>query len=103
MYVPGPPVQPHTVHDHASAPKVHDHPLPMNDFGSDYYGNHHGDRFYDEEEYGFDYGAGYHGLEEFDDDTDYFDFDDDVEDYYPEDHDYDKVSYGGHDYRFIQN
>lgn len=21
----------HTVHDHPSAPKIHDHPLPMND------------------------------------------------------------------------
>lgn len=30
MYVPPPPRVPHTVHDHPSAPKTHDHPLPMN-------------------------------------------------------------------------
>lgn len=30
MYVQPPPVAPHTVHDHPSAPKTHDHPLPMN-------------------------------------------------------------------------
>jgi len=30
VYQPAPLVAPHTVHDHASAPKIHDHPLPMN-------------------------------------------------------------------------
>jgi|Transcript_33277 hypothetical protein len=31
VYVPKP-TQTHTVHDHPSAPSVHDHPLPMNGY-----------------------------------------------------------------------
>lgn len=35
VYIPPAPVPQHTVHDHPSAPSIHDHPLPMNDLGED--------------------------------------------------------------------
>jgi hypothetical protein len=39
-YVPPTAVPLHTVHDHPSAPKVHDHPLPMNDADMVNYNGH---------------------------------------------------------------
>ena len=81
MYVQPPPVAPHTVHDHPSAPKTHDHPLPMN--GA--FERRHDYGYYDDDEdlYDdfYDYGRHY-----------------DDEDYEDEDH---GVQCNGHDFFFI--
>lgn len=48
MYVPPAAVPIHTVHDHPSAPKIHDHPLPMNDMENVVKYNGHDFRFIQE-------------------------------------------------------
>lgn len=45
MYVAPAAVPFHTVHDHPSAPKTHDHPLPMNDMENVVNYNGHDFRF----------------------------------------------------------
>lgn len=72
MYVPPPPRVPHTVHDHPSAPKTHDHRLPMNggidkeDDNDRYYHDYGHQHEYDiENEYDDDYYYNYgHGHEQ---------------------------------------
>jgi len=101
MYVQPPPRPQHTVHDHPSAPKTHDHPLPMNGafedenwVSSPYYS--HNDRYH--EGYHDDRRHYYDDLEEEDllHNHDYYDYGRRYHD------DYDRgVEYNGHDFFYI--